>query len=175
MTSYAGTLVCRRRWLAILLIMVPAFGAHAALEHSADPSLDFRIDFGELLRGIQLYNSDVYSCSGETEDGYAPGAGDQTCTPHASDYDTQDWQISLSELLRLIQLYHARAYGYDESTEDGFNALFDEADPTGTILGESGRVRGLIGDLAQAIDPPEANDLMQALMAAESGFSANML
>ena len=61
-----------------------------------------------------------YSCGEGTEDGYAPGIGDRTCAPHASDYNPQDWKINLSELLRAIQFYNSGGYNPDPTTEDGF-------------------------------------------------------
>jgi hypothetical protein len=90
--------------------------------HSADTNSDNKIELTELLRIIQFFNSGGFHCQAGTEDGYAPGFdGDHTCTPHASDYNTQDWKINLSELLRVIQFYHL---GYHlcvgESTEDGY-------------------------------------------------------
>jgi len=56
------------------------------------------------------------------EDGFAPGVGLQTCTPHASDYQPQNWVISLSELLRTIQFYNTGGFYAcpDQNTEDGF-------------------------------------------------------
>ena len=88
--------------------------------HSADYTADFRIDLSELLRFIQLYNSSFYHCNSGTEDGYAMGAGDQTCSPHDGDYTPEDWHINLSELLRIIQLYNSDEYHNDESSSDGF-------------------------------------------------------
>jgi hypothetical protein len=93
--------------------------------HSADSDEDFRISLSELLRLVQLFNVGSFSCatSGSSEDGFVPGDGDTTCSPHNSDYaSTQDWQIDLSELLRGIQLYNAENY-YQCSTqgsEDGY-------------------------------------------------------
>jgi hypothetical protein len=94
--------------------------------HSADSNQNNILSLHELLRGIQLYNLGEFHCDASTEDGYAPGSGDQTCAPHSSDYDPQDWNISLNELLRLIQLYNAFELDYCPnvipSTEDGFCA-----------------------------------------------------
>lgn len=90
--------------------------------HSADYNPpDNKISLSELLRVIQLYNKVVYHCDldGE-EDKYAPGDGDQTCTPHDSDYKPEDWRINLSELLRLIQFYNASGYKIESGGEDGF-------------------------------------------------------
>ena len=103
-----------------------AFGA----VHSADISGNGRISLSELLRVIQFYNSETYSCAAESEDGYTPESGACDCTPHASDYIHQDWRIELSELLRLIQLYNMKRYatapGGIEGSEDGFMPVSDE-------------------------------------------------
>jgi hypothetical protein len=91
---------------------------------------DFVIDFHELLRLIQLYNSRALHTDATTEDGYAPGAGAHGW-PHSSDYwpasglpgpgnRAQDWTLDFHELLRAIQLYNSGAYHVDPSTEDGF-------------------------------------------------------
>ncbi|MDM8549333.1 hypothetical protein QUF72_04610 [Desulfobacterales bacterium HSG2] len=90
--------------------------------HSADYSpADRKIALSELLRVIQFYNQGACHCDSGSEDGYAPGTGDQNCAAHDSDYSPRDWRISLSELLRMIQLYNSPdGYHADESTEDGF-------------------------------------------------------
>ena len=94
--------------------------------HSADGNCNGVLSLSELLRVIQIFNSDGYCCAAspeDTEDGFEPGSGENhTCTPHSSDYNPQDWQIDLSELLRLIQLFNAGGYSYcpDDNTEDGF-------------------------------------------------------
>ncbi len=90
--------------------------------HTADQNCDGLVNLSELLRVIQFFNSGGYHCESGTEDGYAPGLGDTNCTPHASDYNTQDWLINLSELLRLIQFFNSGGYHYcpGENTEDGF-------------------------------------------------------
>jgi len=90
--------------------------------HTADQNQDGAINLSELLRLVQFRNSDGYHCEPGTEDGYAPGPGDQTCLPHQSDYNPADWTISLSELLRLIQFYNSNAYHAcpGEGTEDGY-------------------------------------------------------
>ncbi len=96
----------------------------AILSHSADPNGDGQINLTELLRVIQFYNSGGFHCEEGTEDGYAPGPGDQTCAPHSSDYAPSgpDWRIVLTELLRIIQFYNSGGYHPcpDEGTEDGF-------------------------------------------------------
>ncbi len=88
--------------------------------HSADQDYNWTINLSELLRVIQFFNSDGYHCQSGTEDGYAPGPGDQACTPHKSDYNGQDWQVSLSELLRLIQFFNSQCYIPHSSGEDGY-------------------------------------------------------
>jgi len=88
--------------------------------HSADVNHNLRIDLGELLRGIQYYNTGEFGC-GQSEDGYLPrSTADQSCEPHDSDYAPQDWWVSLDELLRLIQFYNSLIYHCDPSGEDGF-------------------------------------------------------
>lgn len=64
--------------------------------HSADPNHDNLIDLSELLRVIQFFNSNGLHCQAGSEDGYAPGSGDTSCAPHASDYNPQDWAINIS-------------------------------------------------------------------------------
>jgi len=88
--------------------------------HSADPDGDGIISLSELLRVIQFYNSNGIHCQDGTEDGYAPGAGDQSCIPHHSDYNPQDWRINLSEVLRMIQFFNSSGYHPCEGSEDGF-------------------------------------------------------
>ena len=91
--------------------------------HSADQDGDNKISLIELLRVIQLFNTNGYHCASGTEDGFEPGIiGDKTCTPHTSDYNPQDWKIDIRELLRLIQIFNVGGYHYcpDEGTEDGF-------------------------------------------------------
>jgi len=89
--------------------------------HTADQIADYVIDLSELLRVIQFFNSNGFHCQTGTEDGYAPGpGGDQTCAPHASDYNPHDWTIGLSELLRLIQFFNSAGYHPCPGSEDGF-------------------------------------------------------
>lgn len=89
--------------------------------HSVDYGpADWSINLSELLRSIQFYNSDGYSCDPEGEDGYTPGSVDYSCVPHDSDYNPQDWSLNLSELLRAIQFYNSGGYHPDAATEDGF-------------------------------------------------------
>lgn len=90
--------------------------------HSADYSGDWRISLSELLRVVQFYNIGSFHCDASSEDGYAPGLGDQGCTPHDSDYSSRNWVISLNELLRIIQFYNASGgnYHYSPGTEDNY-------------------------------------------------------
>ncbi len=92
--------------------------------HSADQNGDWRIGLSELLRVIQFFNSQGYHCAGspgDTEDGFVPGPGtNYTCTPHDSDYNTQDWRVGLSELLRVIQFFNSGGYHGCTGSEDGF-------------------------------------------------------
>lgn len=100
------------------------FTQEAPANHAADQDGNLEISLSELLRVIQFYNSDGLHCQADSEDGYAPGpTGDQTCTPHSSDYNPQDWVIDLSELLRLIQFYNSGGYypcPENPDSEDGF-------------------------------------------------------
>ncbi len=88
--------------------------------HTSDQDGNNVISLTELLRVIQFYNSLRLHCEVGTEDGYAPGNGDESCAPHASDYSPVDWVISLSELLRLIQFYNSGGYAKCDGSEDGF-------------------------------------------------------
>ncbi len=88
--------------------------------HTADQDQDNDINLAELLRVIQFYNSDGFHCAADTEDGYTPGSGDDTCVLHDGDYAPLDWQISMSELLRVIQFYNAPGYESCPDGEDGF-------------------------------------------------------
>ena len=84
--------------------------------HSADTipagAPDRVINLTELLRLIQFFNLDGYhcSCDPESEDGYAPGSGNQDCVRHDADYQDPAWVIDLSELLRLIQFFNLGGY-----------------------------------------------------------------
>ncbi|MHB8762972.1 MAG: InlB B-repeat-containing protein [Deferrisomatales bacterium] len=109
----------------------PAFEATAShqvnvdvllVPHQADYNpADLKIGLSELLRVIQLYNTGSYGCDPKSEDGFAPGGGNQTGTPHTADYNGQDWKIGLSELLRVIQLYNTGGYRVcGAAGEDGF-------------------------------------------------------
>ncbi|HHB13357.1 MAG TPA: HYR domain-containing protein [Chromatiales bacterium] len=88
--------------------------------HCSDQDGDRRIGLSELLRVVQLFNGFAYHCDEATEDGYAPGSGNQSCQPHDADYQDPRWSINLSELLRIIQIYNSGGYHLDPSGEDGF-------------------------------------------------------
>lgn len=101
------------------LLLLAAFPA-AAQYHSADTNADQQISLSELLRVIQFFNSGGLHCQANTEDGYAPGAGNTACVPHSSDYAPQDWTMSVSELLRTIQFFNSGGYHAGCGTEDRF-------------------------------------------------------
>jgi len=89
--------------------------------HSADQNHDWKISLAELLRVIQLYNSNYFYCSCTEEDGYGVNVGNRDCATHSSDYyGTPNWRIQLYELLRLIQIYNFGGYYPASGTEDGF-------------------------------------------------------
>lgn len=90
--------------------------------HAVDTDRDWQISLHELLRVVQFYNMGEYHCEEATEDGYAPGPGETTCTAHDADYETQDWQIAMNELLRIVQFFNAPggAYHAEPGTEDSF-------------------------------------------------------
>ncbi len=95
--------------------------------HACDQDADGSISLSELLRLVQFLNSDGYHCAenpGDTEDGYLPGPGSETCKPHTSDYNAQDWAVGMPELLRLIQFFNAGGYhtcpDANPPTEDGY-------------------------------------------------------
>ncbi|WP_320178507.1 right-handed parallel beta-helix repeat-containing protein [Roseovarius pacificus] len=93
--------------------------------HRADYDRDSRIGLSELLRIIQLYNAGAFQCTAWSEDGYAPGTGDEACAAHSADYHPQDWHMDLNELLRVIQFFNMGGYVScpDAHTEDGFCPL----------------------------------------------------
>lgn len=104
--------------------------------HTADRDQDNKINLSELLRVIQFYNKGSYHCDPEGEDGYSPGPGDQTCTPHDSDYEPNNpWKISLTELLRLVQFYNVCGYEEDTTREDGFRPVLCPVNHEGEIEG----------------------------------------
>ncbi len=90
--------------------------------HSADTSKDWTISLSEVLRVVQFFNAREFHCDSGTEDGYAPFAGNKTCTPHNLDYYPQDWKITLNELLRLIQFFNfpGGSYHPDNNGEDKY-------------------------------------------------------
>ncbi len=91
--------------------------------HSADIDGDYKIEGDpdlELSYVIELYYADEYHCD-DSEDGYAPGSGDQSCTSHDSDYNPADWDITLSEFLRTLEIAGQGGYFYcHEVGEDDF-------------------------------------------------------
>ena len=90
-------------------------------QHQADQNRDWIIQLDpELTRLIQFYNSAGYHPEAGTEDGYAPGAGDETGLAHQADQN-HDWIIQLwPELTRLIQFYNRGGYHPEAGTEDGY-------------------------------------------------------
>lgn len=90
--------------------------------HTADLNENGKIDFSELSRLLQFYNSGGYRCTGTTsEDGYEAGPGENhACNPHNADYAPEDWAINLSEVLRMVQLYQSPGYHQCEEGEDGY-------------------------------------------------------
>ena len=108
------------------VVMVTANGgltvSVGAKPHSADYSRDWHMSLSELLRVVQFYNIGSFHCDATTEDGFAPGPGDQGCTPHDTDYRTRNWAVSLNELLRMIQFYNAPggSYQYSPGSEDNY-------------------------------------------------------
>ena len=123
----------------ILVALLSLFPASSALAryHSADTDRNNQFSLPELLRVIQFFNAGGLHCEAGTEDGYAPGPGDESCAPYDSDYAPQDWVIGLSELLRMVQLYNFGYYrdcsGSTPASEDGFCAadgqVYSFADP----------------------------------------------
>jgi hypothetical protein len=96
-------------------------------DHATDQNQDGKIDLTELLRTVQLFNGEEFSCNEAMEDGYAIGAGPQDCPPHSADYAPQDWALNLSEILRVIQLFNLAEYAsctHPES-EDGYCGVVD--------------------------------------------------
>ncbi|MCR9062277.1 MAG: hypothetical protein NXI02_33525, partial [Rhodobacteraceae bacterium] len=112
--------------------------------HSADTNHDYRLDLGELLRVIELYNvrqgterTGRYREQSGTVDGFAADfeKSDEPPIPetgyHSADTN-QDLRLSLPELLRLIELYNVRSgtsrsghYQIDPETEDGFSPFIE--------------------------------------------------
>jgi formylglycine-generating enzyme required for sulfatase activity len=123
-----------RIWVIAFLVCFPLYAT--GQYHSADTSQDNVISLPELLRVILLYNSGGYHCAPGTEDGFAPGPGDSSCSPHDSDYNPRDWKIDLSELLRIIQFYNFGGYHVQCGAEDGFAPSLGEDDPCSEGEGE---------------------------------------
>lgn len=104
--------------LGITVRLKPVQGA-PVYDHTADADTNGRLDLGELLGIIQLFNFGRYHCEGEA---FLPGPGNTSCTAHSCDYQPAqpDFIISLSELLRGIQIYTQQAYYACEEGEDGY-------------------------------------------------------
>lgn len=124
----------KRVWIIAFVVCFPLYAT--AQYHSADTTQDNVISLPELLRGVLFYNSGGYHCALGTEDGYAPGPGDQSCIPHDSDYNPRDWKIDLSELLRIIQFYNFGGYHIQCGAEDGFAPGLGEDAPCSEGEGE---------------------------------------
>lgn len=139
--------------------------------HSADTSRNGGIELSELLRVVQFFNSDGYSCDPLGEDGFAPGPGVRDCQRHDSDYLDPEWEITLSELLRLIQFFNAQIYGFDPESEDGYRALFGPEDATATVQGDAESLRRAVDETAdETLDPAGREELRDLLLAAEVLF-----
>jgi hypothetical protein len=98
--------------------------------HSGDYNpKNLQISMNEMLRVIQLHNSEAYHCDNTSEDGYAPGESDtlHACPFHSADYAHDglmpDWTIDKNELNRFIELYNADFYVPDLNSEDGFSPV----------------------------------------------------
>ncbi|HPO16066.1 MAG TPA: M4 family metallopeptidase [Candidatus Hydrogenedentes bacterium] len=89
-------------------------------QHDVDQNGNWTISLSELLRVVQFFNSNGFYCNAASEDGYAPGPGDQTCSAYDADYSPQDWHITLSEVLRIIQFFNSICYHVQAGTEDGY-------------------------------------------------------
>ena len=90
--------------------------------HDADFDGNWRIELDELLRAADFFEAGAYHCMAGTEDGFAPGDGDQDCAPHTGDHAPQDWRIGIGELLRMVQLHNVSGgrYHIEPESEDGF-------------------------------------------------------
>ncbi len=118
-----------------VLCVRPAMGA--GVFHASDTTFDSRVDFSEMLRGIQFYNFGEYHCAevGATEDGYDVGTGVRDCPLHDLDFLIGDWSISLSELLRLIQLYNSNGFVLERPGDEGLTFLSSRARGLWDLLG----------------------------------------
>ena len=94
--------------------------------HHADTDVSGAVELDELLRVIQLYNADRYTCDdgdgAPTEDGFMLGDAPLNCTRHTADYLSPTGTISLSEVLRMIQYFNSSGIAYcpETDSEDGF-------------------------------------------------------
>ncbi|MBI1318301.1 MAG: hypothetical protein GC168_05020 [Candidatus Hydrogenedens sp.] len=88
--------------------------------HCSDYDHNWRVDLSELLRVVQLFNVGNIHCDASQPDGFAPGTGDEQCTPHDLDYAPQNWRMDLAEVLRIVQFYNATGYRECKSSEDGY-------------------------------------------------------
>jgi hypothetical protein len=90
--------------------------------HNTDSDRDWTVELGEVLRMIQFYNIGTYHCADDSEDGFAPGIGDDSCGAHDADHLNTDGSVDMSELLRTIQFYNAEdsAYKVEDGSEDGY-------------------------------------------------------
>lgn len=105
----------------MLLGLMLGSAAMAQVFHTADSTADGAISLTELLRMVQFYNAGGLHCDPQSDDGYAPGPGDNDCSPHDADYAPADWVLSLSEVLRVVQLFNVGDYYCcGNGGEDGF-------------------------------------------------------
>lgn len=87
--------------------------------HHGDTNEDHALSLSELLRVIQLFNSDRFGCMNGTEDGFLPNGSDESCDAHQGDYSPQDWTFNLTEMLRMIQIFNVGGYEFCIGSEDG--------------------------------------------------------
>lgn len=107
--------------------------------HSADYNKDWKISRNERDRVLSYISN--YHCDASTVDGYAPGAGDQTCAPHDSDYyGGANWKIDAFEQSRIIGFYNAGIYYINNRTLDGYQpglpdviGIYGEAKGSGVV------------------------------------------
>lgn len=91
--------------------------------NSGDYNHDGALALNELLRIIQLYNANGYSCAiFGSEDNYDPGGADCTgCGRHDVDFQGEACHVELSEVLRAVQLFSFEGYiPCTSNQEDGF-------------------------------------------------------
>ncbi len=129
----------------------------ACERHSGDQDGDWEVSLSELLRIIQFFNSAGFHCQSGTEDGYAPGPGDQSCEFHDSDYDaqnsSQDWFVNLWELQRFIQFFLDEGYHVESGTEDSFAPALPTGFDTFLSIGLSENAGGDIEAAVEFLDP----------------------